>query len=306
MDRDKERQTKANLVLLLVSFCWGASYLMMSVALEDLGTFTLNIYRFVGSFVLIVLLFPKRMRGVSRSTLKYAVYAGIALYFTYLTVTIGVQMTSLANSGFLCAMPVVITPILDRIFKKRLPPKKLRYVVLACVVGIGLMTLDETFSVNIGDLLCLGCAAANSAMAVIEESAVARDDVDAFQLGALSLGVCGALCTITALFTESPHLPADGTTAFCVVFLMIFCTGLPFVVQPIAQQYTSAVQVGIIFTTEPVFSAVVAYTIAGERPPARGYAGAAILLLAMLFMVIDVGAILRRRGARGDCAKSDS
>ncbi|MCR5134522.1 MAG: DMT family transporter [Clostridiales bacterium] len=289
------RQTQADMMLLLVSLCWGVSYFMMDICLRDLGTFTLNIYRFVGAFLLIVLLFPKKMRHISRLTARYAVFVGIALYFTYFGATVGVQLTSQSNAGFLCAMSVVVTPVLDMLFKHRIPPRKLTLVVLACAAGIALMTLNESLHFNIGDVFCLGCAVANAAMAVIDETAVAREEVDAFQLGALSIGVCGLLCTVTALITETPHLPASPETVFCTVFLMIFCTGLPFIVQPIAQQYTSAVHVGVIFTMEPVFACFVAYMFAGERLLPRGYFGALILLLAMLWMEIDVGSLLEKR-----------
>ena len=99
-------------------------------------------------------------------------------------------------------------------------------------------------------------------------------------------------------FLQVRHLPASATTAGCVIFLMIFCTGLPFIVQPIAQQYTSAVHVGVIFTMEPVFACIVAYLFAGERLLPRGYLGALILLLAMLWMEIDVTKLLRRLWGR--------
>ena len=297
----KSQQTQADMMLLLVSLCWGVSYFMMDICLRELGTFTLNIYRFVGAFFLIVLLFPRKMRHISRTTARYAFFVGIALYFTYFGATVGVQLTSQSNAGFLCAMSVVVTPILDLIFKHRKPPRKLTLVVLACAVGIGLMTLNEQLQFNIGDLFCLGCAVANAAMAVIDETAVVKEDVDAFQLGALSIGVCGLLCTVTALLTETPHLPASNVTVGCVLFLMVFCTGLPFIIQPIAQQYTSAVHVGVIFTMEPVFACFVAYALAGERLLPRGYVGAVILLFAMLWMEIDVrGLVQRTRNKRRD------
>ena len=76
---------------------------------------------------------------------------------------------------------------------------------------------------------------------------------------------------------------------------MIFCTGLPFIVQPIAQQYTSAVHVGVIFTMEPVFASIVAFALAGERLLPRGYVGAVILLFAMLWMEIDLRSLLSGR-----------
>lgn len=49
-----------------------------------------------------------------------------------------------------------------------------------------------------------------------------------------------------------------------VLFLAIFCTGIAFIVQAVAQQYTSASHVGVIFSLEPVFAEIVVFFLAGE------------------------------------------
>ena len=64
---------------------------------------------------------------------------------------------------------------------------------------------------------------------------------------------------------ETPHLPSNGTIWGSVIFLSVFCTGVAFIVQAVAQQYTAAAHVGIIFTLEPVFAAVVAYFFLQEK-----------------------------------------
>ena len=50
------------------------------------------------------------------------------------------------------------------------------------------------------------------------------------------------------------------------------------------QKHTSAVHVGLIFTLEPLFSAIVAFFFAGERLAPRGYVGAALMMLALVTM----------------------
>ena len=47
-----------------------------------------------------------------------------------------------------------------------------------------------------------------------------------------------------------------------MIFLSVFCTGVAFIIQAVAQQYTTAAHVGIIFTLEPVFSGIVAFIFA--------------------------------------------
>lgn len=71
--------------------------------------------------------------------------------------------------------------------------------------------------------------------------------------------------------------------------------GVAFVVQTVQQQYTTASHVGLIFTLEPVFASIVAFVLGGERLPARGYVGAALMLLSLVMMEVDLDGLLHKK-----------
>lgn len=274
-------------MLVLVTLCWGVSYYLIDLSLADLEPFTLNAFRFGGAFLIaLVLAFPK-LKNVNRATIKYSIFVAAALVFVYIGATFGVMYTSLSNSGFLCALTVIFTPILAFFFKKQVPDKKLALVILMCTVGIGLLTLNEQLKPALGDILCIMCAVAYAVDLLITETAVAKDEVDAFQLGVFQLGFTGLFNLILALIIEEPHLPQSGAVWGSVAFLAVFCTGVAFIVQAVAQQYTSASHVGVIYTLEPVFSGIVAFLFAGEVLLPRAYAGAVILIASLFVMEID-------------------
>lgn len=54
-----------------------------------------------------------------------------------------------------------------------------------------------------------------------------------------------------------------------------------------AQQYTSANHVGVIFTLEPVFAGFVAFFFAGEILLPRAYVGALLLISGCFIMEIN-------------------
>ena len=89
---------------------------------------------------------------------------------------------------------------------------------------------------------------------------------------------------VLSMFLEQPHLPSTPATWASALFLSLFCTGFAFVVQTVQQQYTTANHVGLIFTLEPLFSAVVAYFLAGEVLLPRGYLGAAMMMASLIIM----------------------
>ena len=93
----------------------------------------------------------------------------------------------------------------------------------------------------------------------------------------------------------TPRLPQSSTIWGAAIFLGLFCSGLAFVIQAVAQQYTTASHVGVIFTLEPVFSAIVAYFFANEKLLPRGYIGAALMLLSLLVMEMDWRGIFKKR-----------
>lgn len=289
------RQWKADLALVLVTLFWGVSYYLVDLSLTELPEMTLNAMRFVLAFLILAIIFHKRVFAASRKTLKYSLYVGLLLVLVYTGSTYGIARTSLSNAGFICALPVVTTPLLDFLVNRKRPEKRLGLALVICTVGLALMTLSDTFGINTGDLLCLLCAVAYGADMIVTERAVAQEEVDPLALGVIELGVAGVVMTVIAFLTEQPVLPASPAVWGSVLFLSICCTGVAFVVQSVAQQYTSATHVGLIFTLEPVFSGIVAFFVAHERLLPRGYIGAALMLFSLVMMEVDVGKLQKKK-----------
>lgn len=294
----KNKQFQADMMLILVTLCWGISYYLMDVALSDMDPFTLNAHRFLGAFAVAALLSWKKLQNVNKTTLKYSVLVGVALVFVYIGATFGVKYTTLSNSGFLCALTVIFTPIIGFIFLRQRLSRKMLIAVLMCFVGIALLTLKDDFSINManlkGDLLCTMCGVAYAIDLLLTEKAVAHEEVDAFQLGVFQLGVTGVCNLILAFLVETPHFPTEPSIWGAVAFLSIFCTGVAFIVQPIAQQYTSASHTGVIFALEPVFAGIVAFVLVGEVLTAKAYLGAVLMVASIFVMEIDFTGLKRK------------
>lgn len=178
-------QLKADLMLVLVTFFWGISYLLTDLALTEVGVFSLNAIRFLLAFVVGGLCFLPRLRHPSAATLKTALATGAALFCVYTATTFGVKYTSLSNAGFLCALPVVFTPLLDFLFFRRRPSRKLALVLVMAVTGIALLTLSDDLRPALGDVLCILCALSNAVYLLITERAVALQYTTASHVGVI-------------------------------------------------------------------------------------------------------------------------
>ena len=289
------KQRKADLALVLVTLFWGVSYYLVDLCLSELQPMNLNAFRFLLAFLVLAPIFWKKVRHASRATLKYSVIIGALLVGVYAGATYGVANTSISNAGFICALPVVFTPLLDFLCNRRRPEKKLGVALLLCTVGLALLTLNEQFRPASGDLICLICAVCYAADMLVTEKAVKLPEVDAMTLGVCQLGVAGVLMLLVSALVEQPRLPSSPKIWGAAIFLGLFCSGVAFVIQAVAQQYTTASHVGVIFTLEPVFSAIVAYFFANEKLQPRGYIGAVLMLLSLLVMEMNWGALFKKR-----------
>jgi len=281
------KQRRADLLLVLVTAFWGASYYLTDLCLkEEMGPMGLNAFRFLAAFAVLSAVFFPRMRRISRATAKYCLLVGLALAGCYVFYGYAITRTSLSNAGFICALPVVFTPLLEFLFRGAKLKRKMLFAIALCTFGLALLTLNESFRPRSGDLLCLGVALCYAVDLLLTDKAVHDPAVDPLALGVGKLGVVGVITLGLSLFIETPRLPQSPTVWAAALFLGIVCSGIAFVIQSVQQQYTSASHVGLIFTLEPVFAAMVAF-IAGERLRPLGYVGAAVMLASLVLMEID-------------------
>ena len=182
------KQKKADLLLLMVTGFWGISYFLMDLCLTDLPPLCLNAFRFLLACVVIWLIYLPKMKHISRETVKYSVIIGLSLAVVYMCCTYGILYTSISNAGFICALSVVTTPVLEFILARKMPGLRLFVALALCTVGLALLTLNEQFRPALGDIICSGTAIFYAIDLVVTDRAVHRPEVDPLQLGILQLG----------------------------------------------------------------------------------------------------------------------
>ena len=161
------------------------------------------------------------------------------------------------------------------------------------MIGLALMTLNEALRFASGDALCLLCSVAYAADILMTERAVSDAAVDPIGMCVVQIGVTGAVFLLLSVIFEEPCLPRTPACWGAALFLGLFCSGLAFIIQNTQQKYTAASRVALIFTLEPVFSAIVAYFLASERLLPRNYLGAVLVLASLLLAQAEPGKELR-------------
>lgn len=286
------KQIKADLMLLMITVFWGASYMLTKLGLGNLEPFNLTAIRFIIAFILSAAVFHKQVLSADKKTIKYSLILGMLLVGMFISMTFGLQYTTASNAGFLISLSVVLIPIISFFFLKQKIEKKIILSLCLVLIGIALLTLDTQFRINVGDLLCILCALFCAVHVIV--IGIYTKEVDSIALGILQLGFAGLFCIIISMITEGVKLPNTPISWFSVLMLSIFCTAIGYIVQSTAQQYTSATHTGLILSLEPVFSAILSYIFLKETLAARGYVGALLMLLSVLIAELDLKSVFKR------------
>lgn len=180
---------------------------------------------------------------------------------------------------FSCIDGYFCTDLGSSYFQKRVAPPQVFGSILA-IAGIGLLTLNATLTIQPGDFLCILSAVFYAVQILFTGKAV--KECDSLNIGILQLGFAGGLALVLSAIFETPSLPSTLPGWAAILALGILCSACGFILQPIAQKYTSPTRTGLIFSLEPVFAAMFGYWFAAEKLSMQGYAGAALVLLGIV------------------------
>ena len=80
------------------------------------------------------------------------------MFVGYATQTLGLLFTTSSKAGFITGLSVVLVPLLSFILFKYKPSKAAVLGILVATVGLYLLTMTDSVSLNVGDGLVFICA----------------------------------------------------------------------------------------------------------------------------------------------------
>ena len=169
----RDHSYRSSLLLFLAASIWGVAFVAQSVGMDYMGPFTFNGARsLIGGTVLLPLIAfreQKQKKAETRKetaeerkqrrkiTLIGGVCCGLAICTASMFQQIGIQYTTVGKAGFITTLYIIIVPIMGLFFGK-----KVRRIVWAgaaiAAAGMYLLCVNETLSLNRGDVLVFICA----------------------------------------------------------------------------------------------------------------------------------------------------
>jgi drug/metabolite transporter (DMT)-like permease len=278
-------QTKADFMVALIATTWGSAYIMMKFGLDTIPPFSLIALRFGIAFICIAILFAKELKQTTPRIIKKSAILGTLLFGVFAFLLHGMETTTASNAGFLISTTVVFVPLFHAILSHTIPDKKTTIGVVITIIGIALLSLQESLGFHMGDILCFAAALTYTAFILLTD--VYSKDDDPLLLGIWQLGFTAALAIICTFIFETPTLPSNGAEWAAILGLALICSAFCFVVQPIAQAYTTPEHTALLFSLEPVSTAAFAYVFLHEVLNTQGMIGAVLVLCGVLFASVQ-------------------
>ncbi|MDR3325457.1 MAG: DMT family transporter [Spirochaetaceae bacterium] len=318
-------------LLLLTALIWGSAFIAQKTGMSYVGPFTYNGLRFLlGSLSILplILVLEKKKRngrnGAGGATTKRLLLSsalvGVCIFFAVSIQQIGMIYTSVANSGFITGMYVVMVPIFGIFLGRKtgVPTwigAALAFIglffvsVFSNVTDFNLGLLPSSIgrvarNMNKGDILIFVASVFWTFHVLVIDALVKK--VDAVLLSFGQFVVCGVLALAAAAFDVAGLVGATADAAALgvplgpelfrpgfsfqairaglapILYGGLLSAGLAYTLQVVAQQYAPPAHASIILCLESVFAAIGGILFMSEPVNAAKLTGFFLMLLGMI------------------------
>lgn len=288
----KNRALYGRLALFATSLIWGTSFVILKNTLNSIGTLWVLAIRFSFAALLLLCFTFRSVRRASPRCIRGGLWMGAALAAAYIFQTYGLTYTTPGKNAFLTSTYCVLTPFFSWALYRRRPELPHFVAAALCIVGIGLVSLNESFSaVNRGDLLTLCCGVFYTVH--ILQCERFGDCGSTATLSTIQFAAAALICWVGALLFEAPPRELTPGVWASIAYLTVFCTAVCFYLQVWGIRRTPAPTAAMIMTLESVFGALVSILFYHEVVTARIALGFLLIFTAVLLS--ELGTL--RRGA---------
>lgn len=270
--------------MLLTAMIWGSVFVAQSTGMEHIGPFLFSGARFLLAAVILLPLFfwrpgKQAAPSLSRGLIFSGILLGLVLTAGINFQQVGLQFTTVTNSGFITGLYVILVPIIGLLFGMRTGFGTWLGAILA-VIGMLLLSVGADFRISEGDWLQLAGAFIWAAHVLLIGVLARR--YDPLQLAWMQVATCGVLSMLFAACFETVSWSGIYAAGPSLLYAAVLGVSVSYTLQLIAQRDALASHAAVIFSLEAVFAAIAGAVVLGEVLSMRGYLGCALMLGGMI------------------------
>jgi drug/metabolite transporter (DMT)-like permease len=287
------------LALVGVTAIWGVTFVQVQDAIALYPLFAFLAVRFAISTVVLAPFAWGSLRTLPRSGYVAGIGVGVLLAAAYGLQTAGLELTTVASTGFITGLYVVFTPLLALAFFGTRVPHALWVGVALAVVGLLLLNGVPGGS-TLGNLLVLGNAVFQAFQITAMERFAPRYDPRALTLLMMATSFVGF--TVIAVALGELEMPRGATVWGALIVTGVFAGALGYLIATWVQGRTTAARAALVFTLEAPFAALAGVFLANEVLGWLGWIGCAVMMAGILVAEPAAAATLRRLSRQRETA----
>ena len=267
----------ATLLLVSVTAVWGSTFFLIREVVRQLSPADFLAVRFTVAAVVIMAVFWRPVRRLSRRELAVGAALGGLYGVAQVLQTVGLAHTDASRSGFITGTYVVLTPVFGALLLRDRVPRSTWLAVGMATAGLAALSLRGV-GFGYGVVLTLA-AAAVYALHIIGLGRWSSSG-SASGLAAVQMVVIALVCLVCAA-PGGVELPSGTGPWLSVLYMALVAGAFAMWAQTWAQSHLPAARAAIVMTLEPVFAAAFAVTLGSESLTAPMLLGGALVVAAM-------------------------
>lgn len=282
-------------MLFLAALIWGFAFAFQSQGMDHMGPMTFNGMRFlIGAIVLVPVIFifrnPGKRKPVTAGAVKVTVLGGIVcglcLFAASSLQQFGIQYTSVGKAGFLTTLYIILVPIIG-IFFGRKAPVVVWIGAIISVIGMYLLCVSETMSINKGDIFAFCCAIVFAFHILsVDYFAPKTNGIVLSCLQFLTSGVCAMIC---AFIFEQPSVTEIVNGVVPLLYVGVMSSGVAYTLQILGQKNAEPTLASLIMSLESAVSVLGGWLILNQRLTGKELLGCLLMFVAVVgVQIFDV------------------
>ena len=298
--RRRGRWVKPELVMLLMTLIWGATFLVTKVTLRLIGPFTYLGLCYTVATLVVVLIFHKRLLRITRAELFCGLLIGLVLFAGYAFQTVGIQWTSVSKTGFITGLYVPLVPLFSLLFLRQRVAITAWLGVALSLLGLFLLALNKqlTPQFGLGEWLVLGAAFAFALQIVFISKFVSS--MDPINLAIIQLALTALLSLLAIPLNHEPLAPPPLLAWVPVILLGVIDMAFTLLAMNWVQQFVSSTRAALIYALEPMWAAFFGVLFAGDVLSVLAWIGCGCIFLGMIIGRLEKISFKRRRAKEHD------
>jgi drug/metabolite transporter (DMT)-like permease len=281
MNKKMSKKSKivfTNFAMLITAIIWGSTFIVIKNNLVGVHAVTMVCYRFALAALLmwVILVF---LRKKPWQHLTSGLILGLLLFASYVTQALALYYMMVVDGGFIAGMFVIFVPLLSIICGRE--KLRLNIVIAIVLAGIGLWNVTGGIANFKWSNSLMLLSAMVFALHILYADLVVKK-CDILVLNFQQFLVTALASFFSILLFDLPFTVAAWNNIWWILYLALFANILCYLIQFSAQKTISPTVCALIFSSEPLFVAIFAWTVGNEKIIMADIIGGVMIVAAII------------------------